>query len=107
MKLMFFMMNGARIEVGLQGSAAAAGAYQAALAYAKERLQSRSWKEWDNPAAPQVPIIEHPDVRRLCSPPRPTPRRCAPCSTRPRSTRTLPDLQGRGAGEVPLLGRGA
>jgi alkylation response protein AidB-like acyl-CoA dehydrogenase len=64
MKLMFFMMNGARIEVGLQGSAAAAGAYQAALAYAKERLQSRSWKEWDNPAAPQVPIIEHPDVRR-------------------------------------------
>jgi len=65
MKLMFFMMNGARIEVGLQGSAAAAGAYQAALTYAKERLQSRSWKEWDNPAAPQVPIVEHPDVRRL------------------------------------------
>jgi hypothetical protein len=65
MKLMFFMMNGARIEVGLQGSAAAAGAYQAALGYAKERMQSRSWKEWDNPAAPQVPIIEHPDVRRL------------------------------------------
>ncbi|PWB75217.1 MAG: acyl-CoA dehydrogenase [Holophagae bacterium] len=65
MKLMFFMMNGARIEVGLQGSAAAAGAYQAALTYARERLQSRSWKEWDNPAAPQVPIIEHPDVRRL------------------------------------------
>ena len=65
MKLMFFMMNGARIEVGLQGSAAAAGAYQAALTYAKERLQSRSWKEWDNPQAPQVPIVEHPDVRRL------------------------------------------
>jgi alkylation response protein AidB-like acyl-CoA dehydrogenase len=64
MKLMFFMMNGARVEVGLQGSAAAAGAYQAALGYAKERLQSRSWKEWDNAAAPQVPIIEHPDVRR-------------------------------------------
>jgi hypothetical protein len=65
MKLMFFMMNGARVEVGLQGSAAAAGAYQAALTYAKERLQSRSWKEWDNAAAAQVPIAEHPDVRRL------------------------------------------
>jgi len=65
MKLMFFMMNGARIEVGLQGSAAAAAAHQAALGYANERLQSRSWKQWDNPEAPQVPIVEHPDVRRL------------------------------------------
>lgn len=65
MKLMFFMMNGARIEVGLQGSAAAGAAHQAALGYAKERLQSRSWKEWQNPEAPQVPIVEHPDVRRL------------------------------------------
>jgi hypothetical protein len=65
MKLMFFMMNGARIEVGLQGSAAAAAAHQAALGYAKERLQSRSWKAWDNPEAPPVPIVEHPDVRRL------------------------------------------
>jgi alkylation response protein AidB-like acyl-CoA dehydrogenase len=65
MKLMFFMMNGARIEVGLQGSAAAGAAHQAALNYAKERLQSRSWKEWADPEAPQVPIVEHPDVRRL------------------------------------------
>jgi alkylation response protein AidB-like acyl-CoA dehydrogenase len=65
MKLMFYMMNGARIEVGLQGSAAAAAAYEAALGYAKERLQSRSWKQWDKPDSPQVPIIEHPDVRRL------------------------------------------
>ncbi len=65
MKLMFYMMNGARIEVGLQGEAAAGAAHQEALAYAKERLQSRSWKEWQNPEAPQVPIIEHPDVRRM------------------------------------------
>ncbi len=65
MKLMFYMMNGARIEVGLQGAAAAGAAHQEALAYAKERLQSRSWKEWQNPEAPQVPIIEHPDVRRM------------------------------------------
>ena len=65
MKLMFYMMNGARIEVGLQGAAAAGAAHQEALAYAKERLQSRSWKEWANPDAPQVPIIQHPDVRRM------------------------------------------
>jgi alkylation response protein AidB-like acyl-CoA dehydrogenase len=64
MKLMFHMMNAARIEVGLQGCAAAGAAHQAATAYAKERLQSRHWKEMRNPDAPQVPIIEHPDVRR-------------------------------------------
>jgi alkylation response protein AidB-like acyl-CoA dehydrogenase len=64
MKLMFHMMNAARIDVGLQGGAAAGSAYAQALAYARERLQSRHWKELKNPDAPQVPIIEHPDVRR-------------------------------------------
>jgi alkylation response protein AidB-like acyl-CoA dehydrogenase len=64
MKLMFHMMNAARIEVGLQGCAAAGAAHQQALAYAKERLQSRHWKEMKNPDAPQVAIVEHPDVRR-------------------------------------------
>ena len=65
MPLMFHMMNAARIEVGVQGAAVAAAAQQAALAYAKERLQMRHW----NPAAgtghAQVAIIEHPDVRRM------------------------------------------
>ena len=65
MKLMFQMMNAARIEVGLQGAACAAASHQQAVAYAHERLQSRSWKEMRNPEAPQVPIIEHPDVRRM------------------------------------------
>jgi alkylation response protein AidB-like acyl-CoA dehydrogenase len=65
MKLMFFMMNGARIEVGLQGAAAAGAAHQAALAYSKERLQSRHWKAWKDQGAPQVAIVEHPDIRRL------------------------------------------
>ena len=65
MKLMFHMMNAARIEVGLQGAAGAGAAHQQAVAYARERLQSRSWKEMRNPDAPQVPIIEHPDVRRM------------------------------------------
>lgn len=65
MKLMFHMMNAARIEVGLQGCSAAGAAHQQALAYAKERLQSRHWKEMKNPEAPQVAIVEHPDVRRM------------------------------------------
>lgn len=65
MKLMFHMMNAARIEVGLQGCAAAGAAHQQALAYAHERLQSRHWKEMRNPEAPQVAIVEHPDVRRM------------------------------------------
>ncbi len=65
MRLMFHLMNAARIEVGLQGCSAAGAAHQAALAYARERLQSRHWKEFKNPDAPQVPIVEHPDVRRM------------------------------------------
>jgi len=65
MKLMFHLMNAARIEVGLQGSAAAGAAHQQALSYSRERLQSRHWKEFRNPDAPQVAIIEHPDVRRM------------------------------------------
>jgi len=65
MKLMFHMMNAARIEVGLQGGALAGAAHQAALAYARERLQSRHWTKFKDHSAPQVPIIEHPDVRRM------------------------------------------
>jgi alkylation response protein AidB-like acyl-CoA dehydrogenase len=65
MKLMFHLMNAARIDVGVQGCAAAGAAHQQAIAYSRERLQSRHWKELRNPDAPQVPIIEHPDVRRM------------------------------------------
>jgi alkylation response protein AidB-like acyl-CoA dehydrogenase len=65
MKLMFHLMNAARIDVGLQGLAAAGAAHQQALGYARERLQSRHWKELRNPDAPQVAIVEHPDVRRM------------------------------------------
>ncbi|HVN33604.1 MAG TPA: acyl-CoA dehydrogenase [Thermoanaerobaculaceae bacterium] len=65
MKLMFHMMNPARIEVGLQGEAVAAASYLAALDYAKTRLQSRHWSKLRDHSAPQVPIIEHPDVRRM------------------------------------------
>ncbi len=65
MRLMFHMMNAARIEVGQQGASVASAAYQQALDYAKERLQSRHWTKMKDPDAPQVPIIEHPDVRRM------------------------------------------
>jgi hypothetical protein len=65
MKIMFQMMNEARIGVGLQGLASASIAYLHALAYAKERLQGSSLMDFKNPEAPRVPIIQHPDVRRM------------------------------------------
>ncbi|MCP3957184.1 MAG: acyl-CoA dehydrogenase [bacterium] len=61
MRQMFQMMNSARLEVGLQAAAVAGAAQQAALAYAKERLQMRHWTGGPG----QVPIVEHPDVRRM------------------------------------------
>ncbi len=65
MRLMFYMMNAARIEVGLQGEALAGAAHQAATSYARERLQGRHWTKLMDRDAPSVPIIEHPDVRRM------------------------------------------
>lgn len=57
---MFTMMNHMRLGVGLQGVGLADRAYQQAVAYARERRQgsSRDGKE-------RVPIIRHPDVRRM------------------------------------------
>jgi hypothetical protein len=65
MKLMFHMMNPARIEVGLQGAALAGAAHQAAIEFAKTRLQGRHFSKFKDHTAPQVAIIEHPDVRRM------------------------------------------
>jgi alkylation response protein AidB-like acyl-CoA dehydrogenase len=65
MKVMFQMMNEARIGVGLQSLSSASIAYLHALKYAKERLQGSSLLEMKNPEAPRVPIIQHPDVRRM------------------------------------------
>jgi butyryl-CoA dehydrogenase len=61
---MFQMMNEARIMVGLNGIATASVAYHEALAYARTRPQGRPIGAKD-PAAPQVPIVRHPDVRRM------------------------------------------
>ncbi|PWJ81648.1 acyl-CoA dehydrogenase/hypothetical protein [Pseudaminobacter salicylatoxidans] len=64
LKAMFTMMNEARLGVGLQGLALSEAAYQAATAYAKERLQGRSLSGPKAPDKPADPIIVHPDIRR-------------------------------------------
>jgi alkylation response protein AidB-like acyl-CoA dehydrogenase len=64
-RLMFEMMNEARIGVGMQGIAMAGTAYHYALQYARERLQGSSAERFRDPEAPRVPIVEHPDVRRM------------------------------------------
>ena len=65
MKVMFQMMNEARIATGLQGLGSASIAYLHALQYTRERLQGSSLMEFKNPEAPRVPVIQHPDVRRM------------------------------------------
>ncbi|MDD5167726.1 MAG: acyl-CoA dehydrogenase [Syntrophales bacterium] len=61
---MFQMMNGARIDVGLGGACISSAAYYASLEYAKERPQGRKLTSKD-PLSPQIPIINHPDIRRM------------------------------------------
>ena len=65
MSQMFQMMNGARIAVGIQGVSVASAAYLNALAYARDRKQGASIRNFKDPTAPRVPIIDHPDVRRM------------------------------------------
>jgi 3-(methylsulfanyl)propanoyl-CoA dehydrogenase len=60
LETMFIMMNAARFGVGLEGVAIAERAFQRALAFSKERLQGR-----DLAGGRTVPIIRHPDVRRM------------------------------------------
>jgi len=64
LEYMFIMMNAARFAVGMQGVAMSDRAYQKAVAYAKERVQSRPV---DGSAKQPVAIIQHPDVRRMLS----------------------------------------
>jgi alkylation response protein AidB-like acyl-CoA dehydrogenase len=65
MKIMFYMMNEARLGVGFQGFNYASTAYLYALNYARERVQGRALESGKDPEAPQVAIIRHPDVRRM------------------------------------------
>jgi 3-(methylthio)propanoyl-CoA dehydrogenase len=62
MRAMFTMMNAARLQVGLQGVAVAEAATQHAATYAMERIQSA---RAGSPSRDAVPIIQHPDVRRM------------------------------------------
>ena len=60
MRIMFVMMNSARLSVGMQGLAVAERAYQQSLDYARERTQGRAIG-----ATETSPIIDFPDVRRM------------------------------------------
>ena len=61
LEYMFVMMNAARFAVGMQGIAIAERAYQKAVQYAKDRIQSRDLNGSDGPVA----IIHQPDVKRM------------------------------------------
>jgi len=62
LEYMFIMMNAARYGVGVQGIAVAERAYQTAVRFSRERVQSRPV---DGTVAAGAPIIHHPDVRRM------------------------------------------
>jgi alkylation response protein AidB-like acyl-CoA dehydrogenase len=62
---MFVMMNAARLGVSMQSLGVTEIAYQNALTYAKDRIQSRSLTGPKAPDKPADPIIVHPDVRRM------------------------------------------
>ncbi len=64
MKIMFNMINHARMGTGLQGLSYASAAYLLAVNYARERIQGRDLENFADHSAASVPIIKHPDVRR-------------------------------------------
>lgn len=64
-QIMFHLMNEARLGVGIQSLSEAAAAYLEALNYARERIQGVEITQMKNVDAPRVPIIRHPDVKRM------------------------------------------
>ena len=64
MQAMFVMMNDARLGVGIQGLGLSESAYQAAVAYARDRLQGRALSGAQYPEQAADPILVHPDIRR-------------------------------------------
>ncbi len=62
---MFTMMNYERLSIGIQGIGCGEASYQTALAYARERIQSRAPTGAVQPDKAADPIIVHPDVRRM------------------------------------------
>jgi len=73
LEYMFIMMNAARYAVGMQGIAVSERAYQRAVQYARDRVQSRPV---DGSVAGSAPIIHHPDVRRMLMAMRATTEAC-------------------------------
>jgi hypothetical protein len=65
MRIMFEMMNEARLFVGMQGLCHGSSAYLHALQYARDRVQGSAVERMKDADAPRVPIIDHPDVRRM------------------------------------------
>jgi len=64
MSAMFVMMNEARLHVGMQGFSCASASYMNAVNYARTRVQGKHLQATDR-NAPPVPIIQHPDIRRM------------------------------------------
>jgi alkylation response protein AidB-like acyl-CoA dehydrogenase len=60
MKVMFMLMNAARIHTGVQAEAVSSAAYMHAVTYARNRIQGEAV-----PKGPKSPIIEHIDVKRM------------------------------------------
>ena len=65
LRVMFHMMNNARLAIGMIGLTSSSTAYLYALDYARQRIQGKDLEKLLDPEAPQVPIIRHPDVRRM------------------------------------------
>ena len=65
LEIMFTMMNEARIMVGLGAAALAFRGYARSLDYAKERPQGRTLANGKDPESAPIPIIAHPDVKRM------------------------------------------
>ena len=65
LKTMFHMMNEERLNVAMQSQGLASTSFLCAVNYARERLQGKHITKSMDPDAPQIPIIEHPDVRRM------------------------------------------
>ncbi len=65
MKIMFQMMNEARLGVSMQGLALSTAGYMHSVTYAKNRVQGVDVTQMLNPDAPKVTISQHPDVKRM------------------------------------------
>jgi alkylation response protein AidB-like acyl-CoA dehydrogenase len=102
--VMFIMMNAARLAVGVQGVAIAERATQKALAFARERRQGRT-----SGSKTMVPIIAHPDVRRMLLTMRALTQAArgicmaTAAATDLANTASDPDVRARAAGRVAIL----